>query len=80
MAKEEAAKKQINEQNSIKQEARIQMMIEAVKKDEDDMLNQFSEIDVARAQGVELDQEKLKYTNGKALVPSFPAYTKTIKK
>ena len=56
------------------------MMLEAVKKDEDDMLNQFTERDVARLEGVQLEPEKLQYTNGKALVPSFPAYTKTIKK
>ena len=56
------------------------MMLEAVKKDEDDMLNQFSEIDIARQEGIEIDEEKQRYTNGKALVPSFPAYTKSIKK
>lgn len=80
MAKEKEFKKEINKQNKMKVEARVQMMHEAVKKDEDDMLNQFSEIDVARQQGIEVDEEKQRLTNAKVLVPSFPAYTKSTKK
>ena len=56
------------------------MMLEAIKKDENDMLNQFSEIDIARLEGIEIDEEKQRQTNGKALVACFPAYTKSIKK
>ena len=51
------------------------MMVALLKEDEDKMLNQFSEIDAQ-----DVDEDKIRTTTAKAMVPSFPAYTQSIKK
>ena len=47
-------------------------MMEAQKKEEEDLINEFENQDQ--------NEEKMKETTGKALVPSFPGFTQGIKK
>jgi|TARA_B110000285_G_C14946994_1_gene524824 hypothetical protein len=44
------------------------------------MLNQFNEIEQKRMNGEDIDEDFQRHTTGQALAPTFPAFTKSIKK